>query len=585
MRFPVLIRLAAVFALGSGAALAGDDFIDKIVEAHGAADKYGEAEYWELWGVLKFVGGSFQKYDYKVTARMPGDYRLRLEGMQGTFGSSGRLVLGARGWKFAREAFRPMAPDEVAESKRDLRDHFWLWQLKKGALKFERLEDSTFGEVACASIRLIEPEGGREVKLHFDKETWLLYRRDEVITGRAGEQTSYYTLYEAYEEIEGVQVALDRRTYRNQRVPGRDQEDFRLVNKVAVDDETFSPELDEGCFQPPEDPFVVAGVTDEAVEARAETLLKYFEGRRDPHMAGWACRGLAALEAESAIKTLIDAEKKEKRHYGFLARIRMGSEEDLPSAYRASDWKEKVADFMGYDEGAVTGLDVHFVGASGVRLESNGMVVFVNAFYQPRLFHRPYPSLEAGAVDEAQLLLYTHAHRDVFDPWETAKVLSRTEAKAAGPPTVIRLLEKQGVAGDRLIVLEPEKGKPVEIKEKGVKVKALAVAHGGKFTKEGVPEHVVYVVGMGEKSAVHFGNATKPKGKEEVAEAMKGADVMFLTPGALIIKNQEFLKMASPRFLVPLMAPDTPGAFGSLQNFREDFPKVVPLLPGHDVEF
>jgi len=577
----ITVILGAV--LLSGAVWAGDEeFIGKISEAHGKVDAMGAAKEWGLTGVLKWYMGGLAKYDYTVKVRFPDQYRMWLEGFEGTFSKSGRFVQGSKGWIFQQDATRPMASDEVESIKDLLLDLDVLGRLKRGEQKFERLPDSKFEEVECASIRLLGDED-REIKLHFDKSSWLLYRRDETVTKRAGEVQAEYTIFEDYEEMEGQQVALTRTTYVNQLIQGTKEEKFQLVEKIMVDEFTFSPEIAEGDFTAPEDPFTVRGLSPEEGKARAEKLLEFFKGRRNPNLAGWACRALAELQARDALKTLEDSDNKDLQHYGYQALIRMGSQTGVPEEHQARAWKKKVDQALGYPAGK-GGIAVKFAGAAGARVDIDGTSLFFDAFFQPGLFNTAYPAIDPGSVVQAGLLLVTHAHRDHFDPRITANVAKRTKAKVVAPPTVLAMLKKEGVPEDQLVAVSPTEEKPASVTVGKARVTAFAVPPSGKFTKTGKPEHVVFLVQVGEKKLLHFGDAGDPKPLQEI-ESVRGADVIFLPHWMLKHKHLEVFKILVPRYMVPTRFMDTPGSYGSMKNLRDIFKKIVPLLPGHEVEF
>ncbi|MHC4778094.1 MAG: hypothetical protein ACYTFG_05890, partial [Planctomycetota bacterium] len=326
MRFPPIAAvLLASLLIVSGLHAQDGELIDKVSKAYGKSDAFSSAKGFSMVAVLKWMGGGLAKYDYYVDVRYPKDFSSYLEGFDGTFGTQGRLVLGDRGWSYQKEVPRPMAPDEVASAHRSITDFDWLGRLKRGELKFEILPDTEFEGVGFASIRLLGEED-REIKLHFDKETWLLHRRDETVTNRDGSQSSEYTIYEEYEDFDGFKIAVLEKTYVNQIIKGTEKkEKFQLVQKVEIDEFNFSPEFEEGVFDEPPDPFTVEGLSAADAEKRAEELLKFFKGRKNPNQAGWACRALAKMQARSAIKKLMESDNKEVAHYGYLAQIRMGS--------------------------------------------------------------------------------------------------------------------------------------------------------------------------------------------------------------------------------------------------------------------
>lgn len=573
---------AAFFFLLSGAARAGDEeILSKIGEAYGDLEALQNAEAYGFLGVLKWYGSGMMKFDYRIQARFPDRVRTTLEGMAGTYHSQGQLVAGTRGWSFQKEACRPLAPDEIEGALQSLADARLLAELVAGKRKWERVEDQTFDGIDCASLRLLGEED-RDITLHFDKSTWLLYRQDESTRGREGGRSAEYTVFEDYDEFNGIKVALTRQTYILHHLKNLMQDRYDLVQKVLVDEVTFEPEIEASTFQPPEDIFDVAGVGSDASEERIQALLACFQGRRDPNKAGWACRALAALDATDAVAQLATSTDKEVLHYAHLARIRMGTTEGLPDKYSVSYWKDLAARAPGNDSGPEA-WDLTFLGSEGVRLETGGKTLFLNAFYQPRLFHTSFPALLPEDVDKADALLYTSAHRDIFDPWQTLKVVEKTGAVVVGPPAVIRLMKERGVAEEKLVELQPKTGFPVSYQNGEMKAEAYAVAHSGDFIKDGAPDHVAYVVTVGERKVVHFGNASEPKGMGE--DAAKDADLVFLPAWMVVLKNEEFLKSIGARYLIPVHAPDTPDAYGPMENLRTNFPRVVPLLPGHRGRF
>ncbi|MHC5037525.1 MAG: MBL fold metallo-hydrolase [Planctomycetota bacterium] len=582
MRSVVVLLTALCVGVGSGFVWAGEEgMIDKVCKAYGKVEALSSLKAFRTTGVIKYYGGGLSKYEFTDTLQFPAKARRVQEGVEGTFDKSGNLLVGEKGWSFRREAFRAMAPDELKAHQARFQAVDWLGRLKRGEQKYETVADAKFDEVECAGIALTGlPK--RKVKLYFDKSTWLLYRREEEATNRDGSIAERYTLYEDYEAFEGVQFPLTRTVYANQLVPRTKIEKFRLVQKVLIDEIQFTPEIEEGTFKEPVDLFHVGGLDAEAGKERAQKLLEFFKGRRDPNMAGWACKALAELKAQEALKVLEDSRDKELRHYAYLGQIRMDRQAGVPENFQAVALKRKVDIALGYTE-SEDKISVRYAGSSGVRIELGGVSLFINAFYQPGLFHTAYPGLDPKTVLQADVLLFTHAHRDHFDPWLTAEILQRTQAKVAGPPTVIALLKERGIAEDRLIPLSPGKEKPVKVQVGKAEVEAFPVDQVNETTEKGKPEHIVFRVKVGELSVLHLGEAREPKGME--AETVAGARIVILPHWMLKEKHREFFKKTGVRYMIPTCFIDTPGMYGSMKNLGELWRKLVPLLPGHTVVF
>lgn len=582
-RMLALLAAAGVLIWAQGSSLGEEGLVEKVVAAHGGAEAFGPGKTFALDGVLKsYHGGGLAKYDMTLKIRFPKDRRLTLQGKDGTFDSSGDLVLGDRGWSYHREAFRPMAADEVAGIHAAIRDYDWVGRLKRGELKGDPVADKTFEDVECAGIRLVE-ENGDQVTLYFAKETWLLHRREETSTDpRDGSTSERAVQFEEYEEHGGVQIPMIRTMYVNSRIENTKEEKYKLAQKVEVYEVSFEPAFEASDFAVPQDPFDVSGLSAEAAKARAGELLKFFEGRRDPSQAGWACEALARLQAADAAATLTASDNKELAFYGNLARVRMGQGNGMPKELSATEWKKEVDRAMGYPAGAAK-LGVRYVGSAGVRVDAKGASVFINAFYQPQLFNTASPGLDPRSVVKADVLLFTHGHRDHFDPWIVADILKRTDAKVAGPSRVTDMLRAHGVSDDRLVTLAPEEGKPAKATFGAVLVEAHAVAHGSETTEKGKVQHVAFVVRIGDVKIVHFGEAKDSKGMDE--EAAKAPDVVFLPHWMLNFKNEEALKQLGIRYIVPTCFPDTPGTYGSMTNLRDVNKRVVAMLPGQEVQF
>ncbi|MCU0723556.1 MAG: MBL fold metallo-hydrolase, partial [Planctomycetes bacterium] len=518
------LLLASAFLFAAGPARAAEEILEKAFKAYGDPDAISKAKTLSWLGVLKaYGGGGVSKLEYRVQVRFPSDLRTDLAGIEGTFWKEGTLVLGKDGWKFQREACRRMAPDEVDEIALELRDLDWLGRIKRGEQRTEPLGDQKFDDVECAGVKCLgDPK--REVKLWFDKSTGLLYRRDEAAKGREGGVGREYTIFEDYQEFGGIQVATTRTTYVNQRVPDTETEKFELAQKIVLDEFTLGPEIPGDAFQPPADPFAVAGLSGDAAKKKGEELLAYFKGRRDPDLASWAATALARMKAVAEIQSLLDT-AGELKYFGCAAKVRLGGGKEIPEDFRASVWRKKVAASQGYAEGPAK-VSVRFVGAAGVALQMGGASVFVDAFYQPGLFNTPCPAVDPASVAKADLLLFTHSARNHFDPWVAAEVLARTKAKAFGPPSVVAMLRERGVPDAQLVEVRPEADKPVSQTVGAVEVVAVAVGQAGEYTKEGKPEHVAWILKAGGAKVVHFGTAGEPKGMDE--EAAKNADAVFM---------------------------------------------------------
>jgi len=585
MRSAILTLALLGVILGGRSALGADELIEKACKAYGNADAISKAKTLAWTGVLKGYGGGghISKYDIRVQVRFPSDIRRELEGTEGTFGKQGSLVINREGWQFQREAFRRLAPDEVDEIVLDIRDLDWLGRLRRGEQKFERLPDQKFGDVDCAGLKLLgDPR--REVNLWFDKSTGLLHRRDEATKGREGDLGREYTIFEDYQEFEGFkgfQVASTRTTFVNQKIQDTETEKYELANKVVVDELTLDAQIPAEVFQAPQDPFAVQGLSGDEAKKRADALLEYFKGRRDPDLAAWAAVALARMKADAAVQSLVD-QSGELKYYGCAARVRMGAGKDVPEDFRASEWRKKTAASQGFGE-APAKVTVQFVGSAGFALKMGGAAVFIDAFYQPGLFGVAAPAIDPASVAKADVVLFTHAGQSHFCPWVAAEMLGRTHAKAFGPPSVIALLRERGVADSQLQAVSPEPEKPVKITAGAVELVAFAVGPIGQYTKEGKPEHVAWMVTAGGAKVVHVGVAGEFKDLDE--DAVKEADLMLLPYWMLTNKNAEFIKKSKARYLVPMLALDNPGAYGSLKNHRQQFPRVVPMMPGEEAEF
>ncbi|MHC4781402.1 MAG: MBL fold metallo-hydrolase, partial [Planctomycetota bacterium] len=253
-----------------------------------------------------------------------------------------------------------------------------------------------------------------------------------------------------------------------------------------------------------------------------------------------------------------------------------------PDDYLAATWKKKVDSALQYSKGS-SEVALRYVGSAGVRLDGAGTAVFIDALYQSGLFHTAHPAIDYKSIVKADVLLFTHAHRDHFDPWITADVMKKTSAKVVGPPSVIALLVKHGVAMDRLVSVKPEKDKPVSTIVGKVKIQAHAVPHAGKFVEKGKPEHVAFILDLGGTKIIHFGSAGETKGMDQ--DGAKSADLVFLPHTMLCVKNEEWFKETAVRYLIPTRFMDSQGSFGSLQNLRDRYKKTVPLLPGQELTF
>ena len=114
------------------------------------------------------------------------------------------------------------------------------------------------------------------------------------------------------------------------------------------------------------------------------------------------------------------------------------------------------------------GAEVTLVGNEGFRITTPEAVVYVDAFYGAIPGVAAAAALRANAVEQADLILVTHAHWDHFNADEVADVARRTGAVVVGPRQAIKRLGG-AVPAPSLVEIEP---RPV----RGTKMASMATA-------------------------------------------------------------------------------------------------------------
>ena len=149
----------------------------------------------------------------------------------------------------------------------------------------------------------------------------------------------------------------------------------------------------------------------------------------------------------------------------------------------------------------------------------------------------PFESIDA--------FLFTHDHRDHFDPALTAKALqAHPEAVLVGPPLVLSRVKEAGGGRLKNIFFEALEGNGIETA--GMKIQALKAPHarywdidpgtGKKVIRDDGYVHRAYLVTLAQTSFLHGGDAYEIALPEKAS-----ADFILLDRGILPAKGIEFL--------------------------------------------
>ncbi len=165
------------------------------------------------------------------------------------------------------------------------------------------------------------------------------------------------------------------------------------------------------------------------------------------------------------------------------------------------------------------------VGNAGFRIEANGRRVFVDAPYQPIPGVADPPDATSLAVGQADLLFFTHAHPDHFDPAKTLGLARRTGALVAGPRQVALALQRLdpslGVfCADPPPASKGQIGAPSAGEKGGIHFQAFRTFHG--------QEHLSWLVDMGGCRFLHDGDNEDSRGwTRDLAGRL---DALFIAP-------------------------------------------------------
>lgn len=168
-------------------------------------------------------------------------------------------------------------------------------------------------------------------------------------------------------------------------------------------------------------------------------------------------------------------------------------------------------------EGAV-GLS--WLGQAGFILRSGGTTALVDPFLAPHEGRVYESGLAAAQAEGIDLVLCTHEHVDHFDA-ESAPAIAQASPGAVFvvPTPIVDMVTEAGIAGDRVIGLQP--GQTVDIA--GLVVRAVPAMHGvtmedaygfGESLSGGLVRFLGYVVDAGHVRLYHAGDTIHFEGME-----------------------------------------------------------------------
>jgi hypothetical protein len=212
-----LVGVCVVAAVLGGGARGDEEtevraVLDRAITAHGGAEKLARytAATMKIRGRLH--NGQGATCDFTgVTAAAPRKLRVEIYlTVPGRELKSVQVLNGGQGWVARNGQVRPLSKEELDEEQ----EHFYAGVVSHlVALRDKRYRMTALGEGGvygreAVGLR-VSRRGRRDVNLYFDKATGLLLRTECLVKDLEsdGRELVVETLYEAYEPVDGVQVA------------------------------------------------------------------------------------------------------------------------------------------------------------------------------------------------------------------------------------------------------------------------------------------------------------------------------------------------------------------------------------------
>jgi ankyrin repeat protein/L-ascorbate metabolism protein UlaG (beta-lactamase superfamily) len=334
------------------------------------------------------------------------------------------------------------------------------------------------------------------------------------------------------------------------------------------------------------------------IEEGADVGARDAAGRTALHLA--AERGLndiaAALLEKGADANAADANGRTPLRaaldwgYAGLAGIltKKGARPADPKAYILKGGAHEVGD---PPPGAETAV-IRYIGTDGFLIEAGGKAVLVDGLVRNPWGYANTPERALALMKARQapfekidLLLFSHAHRDHFEPTMALDVLAaQTKAALAGDGLVSADLQAAGTdavkaLGDRIKILDTRMGERTDLTLNGVRLSVLGVNHGE-------PERpyltLGYVWDMGGFKIYHQGDIYPPANLPFLASLpweSEKVDIAFFDP--FFLQNEEAKRLVLERIrpsavVLMHMRDDEVGRYEA--QLRPAVPQVVAFL-------
>lgn len=178
-------------------------------------------------------------------------------------------------------------------------------------------------------------------------------------------------------------------------------------------------------------------------------------------------------------------------------------------------------------------IEATYLGNEGLLLEDGESSILIDALQGPGL--SGYVAANEGLrekmetarppFDAVDWVLFTHHHPDHFNVEAVARFIgANPTAKVISTKPVAERLSHLSALKDRLIVADAEIGKPFELKQGGVTIRAFAMHHGKRMAN--VP-NLGFVVTQGETTWLHAGDTAMSAEEFERAGLPDGIDIFF----------------------------------------------------------
>jgi hypothetical protein len=245
MRRFVAAMVATACLAGSVRAEANKDagaILDKAIKALGGEEKLAsvKAMTWKAKGKIN-VNGMEGDYVGQYTAQGLDYGRIEVEAdIGGMKIMAVTVVAGDKGWRKFNDMNMELDKEALAGQKQTAYLHIipmTLVALKGKDFKVESAGEEKVGDKPALVLKVVGPDG-KDFKLYFDKESFLLVKQVAKVPGFMGDEVLQEVLYSNYKDMNGIKKATKLESKRDgQKFIEQEVTEFKLVDKV--DPKTF----------------------------------------------------------------------------------------------------------------------------------------------------------------------------------------------------------------------------------------------------------------------------------------------------------------------------------------------------------